>query len=45
MQDDAECHVFALTNANGITVVGKDLLHTQVTDDNVGFLLDQAKVG
>ena len=32
----------ALTDTNGIAVVGKNFLDTQVADDDVGLALDQA---
>lgn len=30
-----------LTNTNGVTVLGKHLLHTEVADDDVALFLDQ----
>lgn len=32
-----------LTNANGVTIVGKNFLDAQVTNDNVGRLLDKTE--
>lgn len=34
--------MIGLTNANGVTVVGKHFLDSQVTNDNVRSLLDRA---
>ena len=39
---DEDNYARVLTDANGVAVIGKHLLHAKVADDDVGLFFDQA---